>query len=430
MPVERKNILIFPAGSEIGLEIFNSLKFNIHVNVFGASGKPDHARFVYSADRYDEGDYYIGSPQFLNKINELLERWDISYVYPTHDSIVLWLAEHQEFLKAKVIGSPAETTRVARYKKLIYEVFKDANFCPKVYSEKRQPDEFPVFLKPDDGQGGNGSCLARGFAELDKILNEHPALVVTEFLPGEELSVDCFTDRHRRLRFIGPRTRERVTIGISYESESVPLSKDIEDIANEINSRVTLRGAWFFQIKRDKAGNWKLLEFAARQSSTMGLFRQVGVNFALLSLFDAMDLDVEIVSNPLRAKLSRSLKNRYKLDYGYKKVFLDFDETVVIENRVNTLAMAFIYQCLNQNIPIVLLTKHRHDIITSLMHYSIDPSLFEDIVVLKENEEKHEFIDGGESIFIDNYFFDRMKVSRHCKIPVFDVDAIESLVNE
>jgi hypothetical protein len=191
-----------------------------------------------------------------------------------------------------------------------------------------------------------------------------------------------------------------------------------------------LRGAWFFQIKRDKMGDWKLLEFAARQSSTMGLYRQVGVNFALLSLFDAMNLDVEIVSNPLKAKLSRSLKNLYKLDCHFKKVFLDFDETVVIENRVNTLAMAFIYQCINQNIPIVLLTKHRHDIVTSLKHYSIAPSLFEDIVVLKENQEKHEFIDGGECIFIDNYFLDRMKVSRHCKIPVFDVDAIESLINE
>lgn len=430
MTVERKNILIFPAGSEIGLEIFNSLKFNIHVNVFGASGKPDHARFIYPADRYAEGDYYIGSPQFLNKINELLERWNISYVYPTHDSIVLWLAEHQEFLKAKVIGSPAETTRVARYKKLIYDLFKDAKFCPKVFTEKRLPDEFPVFLKPDDGQGGKGACLALDFAELEKNLNNHPALVVTEFLPGEELSVDCFTDRHGRLRFIGPRTRERVTVGISYESESVPLSKEIEEIANEINRRVELRGAWFFQIKRDKLANWKLLEFAARQSSTMGLYRQVGVNFALLSLFDAMDLDVQIVVNPLKAKLSRSLKNRYKLDCHFKKVFLDFDETVVIENRVNTLAMAFIYQCSNQNIPIVLLTKHRHDIVTSLKHYSIDPILFEEIVVLKENQEKHEFIDSGESIFIDNYFFDRMKVSRHCKIPVFDVDAIESLINE
>jgi hypothetical protein len=265
---------------------------------------------------------------------------------------------------------------------------------------------------------------------LEKILGEQPDLVVSEFLPGEELSVDCFTDRHRSLRFVGPRTRQRVTVGISYESESVPLSKEIEEIANTLNNRLELRGAWFFQIKRDKAGEWKLLEFATRQASTMGLFRQLGINFALLSLFDAMELEVEIVPNRMKAILSRSLKNRYKLDFKFKKVFLDFDETLVIENRVNTLAIAFVYQCINQNITVVLLTKHRHDIATSLKHYSIDPSLFEDIVVLKENDEKYMFIDSGEAIFIDNYFNDRMKVSRHCKIPVFDVDAIESLINE
>lgn len=430
MLVDKKNILIFPAGSEIGLEIFNSLKYNIHVNVFGASGKADHARFIYPIQHYDEGDYYIGSPSFLNKINELIERWNISFIYPTHDSIVLWLAEHQDFINAKVIGSSAKTARIARFKTLIYELFQDKKFCPKVYSGVPTPEEFPVFLKPDDGQGGKGSCLVRDVYDLEKNLHLSPNLVVSEFLPGEELSVDCFTDRHRKLRFVGPRTRQRVTLGISYESESVPLTQQIEDIAYAINERVELRGAWFFQIKKDKCGGWKLLEFAARQSSTMGLYRQLGVNFALLSLFDAMEFDVEIVPNQIRAKLSRSLKNRYKLDFKFKKVYLDFDETLVIENRVNTLAIGFVYQCVNDNIPIVLLTKHRHDIVTSLKHYAIDPSLFEDIIVLKDNDEKHMFIDNDEAIFIDNYFFDRMKVSQNNKIPVFDVDAIESLINE
>lgn len=42
----QKPILIFPAGSEIGIEIFHSCKYS-HINLFGASGKSDHAEFIY-----------------------------------------------------------------------------------------------------------------------------------------------------------------------------------------------------------------------------------------------------------------------------------------------------------------------------------------------------------------------------------------------
>lgn len=428
----KKNVLIFPAGSEIGLEIFNSLRYNQHVKLFGASGKPDHARFIYTAQQYDEGNYYIDSPLFLHNLNSLINRWEISFIYPTHDSVALSLAENRNLIDAKIIGSPASTTRIARHKKLIYRLFHGAWFCPRIFDSTNLPstDDFPVFLKPDDGQGGKDTLIARCSKELEKIIDERPDLIMSEYLPGEELSVDCFTDRHRKLRFIGPRTRERVTVGISYESESVPLTSEIQEIADTINSQVELRGAWFFQIKRDKMGNWKLLEFAARQSSTMGLYRQVGINFALLSLFDAMNMEVELIPNRMKASLSRSLKNRYKLDIDIKRVFLDFDETIVINNCVTTTAIAFIYQCIARNIPIVLLTKHRRNILETLEHYRIHPKLFEEIIVLKENEEKHEYIQGENAIFIDNYFFDRMKVAQNCQIPVFDVDAIEALLNE
>jgi hypothetical protein len=43
MGIKKCRVIIFPAGSEIGLEIFNSLKYSHHVEVFGASGKSDHA---------------------------------------------------------------------------------------------------------------------------------------------------------------------------------------------------------------------------------------------------------------------------------------------------------------------------------------------------------------------------------------------------
>ena len=37
------NVLIFPAGAENALEIYEALRYNLNVEVFGASGKKDFA---------------------------------------------------------------------------------------------------------------------------------------------------------------------------------------------------------------------------------------------------------------------------------------------------------------------------------------------------------------------------------------------------
>lgn len=429
--VDRKyNVLIFPAGSEIGLEIYNSLRYNSHISLFGASGKPDHARFIYPAGRYFEDEFYIDRPDFLGRFDALLQRLGIDFIMPTHDDVVLYLARHQSKLSSKALTSPYKTTLIARRKTLTFECFRNYDFCPRVYHAPFDHLEFPVFLKPDTGQGGKGAFVVRNREQFRTAMESQPDLVVSEYLPGEELSVDCFTDRHRELRFVGPRTRERVQMGISFHSASVPLTEEVGRIAHAINSALTLRGAWFFQVKRDKAGKWKLLEFAARQSSTMGVYRQAGVNFALLSVFDALDLDVRILKNECDVVVSRSLQNRYKMSVAFCRVYIDFDDTVVIDGKVNVNALKFLYQCKNRGVFLSLITKHRHDLQESLKAVRIARDLFDEVILLGEGDEKHEFIRPEGAIFIDNQFVDREKVKQNCHIPVFDVDAIDCLLHE
>ena len=359
-------VLIFPAGSEIAIEIFHSLKYNLHVELFGASGKSDHAGFLYDSTHYFEGNFYVDQPDFLERFNRLLDQNSIDIVFPTHDTIALHLAEHGDKLHARVLTSPLETARIAREKKLIYTLFEDTGFCPRVYAPPYGDASFPLFLKPNIGEGGKRTHLAETREALEYFLSLNSSLMVCEYLPGEELSVDCFTDRHGQLRFAGPRTRERVQIGISFRSASAALTDEIEAIAKTINERVKIRGAWFFQVKKDAAGTFKLLEFAVRQASTMGLYRQVGVNFALLSIFDAMDIDVRILRNHYDIVLDRCLYNRYRADFSYQCVYLDFDDTLVVDNSVNTVAIRFVYYCRQKNIPVVLLTKHKYDIAETL----------------------------------------------------------------
>ncbi len=424
----KHKILVFPAGSEIGLEIYNSLKYSHHVELFGASGKNDHASYVYDESHYIEDTFYVDRPDFIERFNNLLLRLGIAFVYPTHDTIANFLAAHQDQFAARIITSCAQTNQIARSKSLTYAKFSAFAFCPQIFSGQDKALAFPVFLKPDDGQGGKGSYLASDQAELEFYLHKDPGLLISEFLPGEELSVDCFTDFKGDLKFIGPRTRERVQMGISFRSTAIELSSEIEEIANTINSTVALNGAWFFQVKKDRAGKFKLLEFAPRQSSTMGLYRAAGINFALLSLFNALKIPVHIMKNNYALQLDRCLHNRYRADFKYSHVYIDLDETLIIGSHVHPMVMAFVYQCRNRGIGLTLITKHRADVSASLRDCGIAENLFSAIIHLTEEQPKWQSIKGDGAIFIDNYWHDRLEVAQKLGIPVFDVDAVETLL--
>lgn len=422
------NVLIFPAGSEIGLEIFNSLKYNLHIELFGASGKADHARYIYDENHYVEGDFYFNHPDFIDTFNSVLTKFKIDFIFPTHDSIVLFLAKHREQVKAHVLTSSYETTLIAREKKLTYNLFKSSDFCPEIYEFPYDNISFPVFLKPNIGQGGKGTFVVNSKEELLMKTKNDDDLLACEYLPGDELSIDCFSNKNGELLFIGPRIRSRIEIGISFNTSTVLLTSEIKSIAEKLNDTLKFRGAWFFQLKKDKNEKYKLMEFAARQSSTMALYRQTGVNFALLSIFDAQNLDVKIIHQNFSMNLDRCLFNSYKPGFDYTCVYIDFDDTIIVEDKVNLVALQYLYQCKNNNIKICLLTKHRFDLDESLAKYCLAKNLFDEIILLKFDEEKVNFINPEKSIFIDNYYFDREIVYNELKIPVFDVDAIECLL--
>ena len=428
--VDKKiNVLVFPAGSEVGLEIFNSLKYNLHINIFGLTAKPDHAKYIYESSRYIEQDLYISDPAFIDKFNAVLDQNRIDVIFPTHDSVALYLAEFNMKISAKVLTSPYETAKVAREKKLTFDLFSKFDFCPEIFSFPYKHISYPVFLKPNIGQGGQGTQTAHSKAELEKFLESDESLLVCEYLPGEELTVDCFTNKKGQLLFIGPRVRARTQMGISFNTQSVSLTAEIEQIAETINNTLAFRGSWFLQLKKDQSGSFKLLEFAARQSSTMGLYRQLGVNFALLTVFDALDKEVKIIQNDFSITLDRCLQNRYKLSIDYSRVYIDYDDTLIVNDKVNYIALQYIYQCKNEGISVSLITKHAYNLAESFEKHYIAASIFDEIILLHADDEKYKFISPKHSIFIDNYFFDREKVSTYLNIPVFDVDAIESLIH-
>lgn len=417
--------MVFPSGSEIGLEINNALKYSTHFEVFGLTSVRNHSEYVYS--NCIEGISYYNSDTFINEINSIISEYSIDYIYPAYDDVQLYLMQNKDRINAQIISADLFTTEICRSKMRTYKLFSEYCFVPKVF-EPEEVAEYPVFLKPDIGQGSSGVVKAKNKEQMLTALENNPGLIICEYLPGEEYTIDCFTGLDGTIKCMKMRNRKRIRTGISVCSEILESDKAIWEIANILNDKLNFKGAWFFQVKKDSNDNYKLLEAAPRIAGTMGITRNSGTNYPLMTLFLFEGIDVDVIHNNYHIEVDRAFISRYKIDIKYNTVFVDFDDTMYINNKVNSFLMMYLYQAKSNQKKIVLLSRHRKDIIESLSSFCICKELFDEIIILKENEKKSDYVT-EDAIFIDDSFSERLDVSQKKNIPVFDCSEVEALID-
>lgn len=429
MILEQCNILVFPCGSEIGIELFRALKDIRFVTLYGASSVEDHGMWLYQ--NYAGDIPFVTEKNFIEQINACVDQWHIDYIFPAMDSVILKLSECRNQLHAGLLTSPAEAVRICRSKSATYQQLKGCPFLPRTYSNAASVDIYPALVKPAVGQGAKGVQKVNSLKELEWTLADRTdEQVICEYLPGEEYTVDCFTDRHRQLLYSCARVRSRIRNGISVHSTTVADDQEIKQIAEEINRRMLFRGAWFFQLKRDGKGQLKLLECATRIAGTMCTQRAKGINLPLLTLMDAMDMDISIAPQVHHVTVDRALYNVYGMDLKYDELYIDFDDTIVVHGHVNRTVMALMYQCVERGIPITLVTRHDGDIHADLAKAHICESMFSAIVEVEKGKTKSTCIHPGKNaLYVDDSFAERMDVMHSLGIPAFGVESVEALLD-
>lgn len=415
-------VLVFPAGEINSIELHDALSSCVNIMLYGASSINRHGEYVF--ENYISDAPLISDNNFFEKFNTLLSDKKIDLIFPTHDTVADFFANNQEKIKAKIIAADKKTAAICRDKEKTYTIFNSYNFIPKTYKEI---STYPLFIKPKQGQGSIGAKLIKSDKDIPDVeLNNY---VISEYLPGEEYTVDCLTDKKGKLAFVSPRSRLRIMAGISVAGKTEELTSEIQYIAQAINDKLSFLGLWWFQIKRDIHGKWKLLEISTRCAGTMCLTRARGVNLPLLSVYIAMGYDIEIQSNNYTAIVDRTLISRYKINYDYDTVYFDFDDTLTINNKINLKAIWFLYQCQNLGKKVILITKHEKNLSKTMKEYAISENLFYKIIHIKPNEIKANYIKHKKAIFIDNSYQERNAISKMHHIPVFDVDGLDVLMN-
>lgn len=424
----KKNILVFPAGSEVALEIHRSMRYSTHFNLIGASSVDDHGRFIF--DNYIGGLPFYTEDNFLPQLLEIVKKYKIDAIYPAMDAIAKHIKTYESYLNCIVIGSSLEACTIAASKSQTYELLSKESFCPKWYTSIENISSYPVFMKPDEGYGSRNVKLVESeeaaIAHRKECKQEY---VYCEYLPGKEFTIDCFSNKEGEILFAAPRERSRVSGGISVSTTAAKEKLEIFlEAAKKVNSKLLPRGAWFFQMKEDAHGNLILLEVATRLGGSSSYFRAKGVNFALLSAFDAFDIPVGVITNDYFIELDRALSNKYKLSINYDSVYVDFDDCIIVNNSVNLNLISFLYQCLNKGIKIILITRHNSNLSDTLERFRIS-NLFDEIIHLVNNELKSDHINKIlNPIFIDDSYSERKDVENNLGVHVFSPDMVEALL--
>ena len=239
----------------------------------------------------------------------------LSTVVANNKAMLLWFL----FLK----GAPVPKYKIVSAWEEFREAVRFLGFLEK-----------PVCFKPPISNGGRGFRIIDDtvdasdillnqkpnstyihYDEVDHILADvepFPILVVMEYLPGPEYSVDMLCDHGEPLYTI-PRLRQTIKEGITTVGVTEN-NKEIINYCEQIARCLNLHGNVGIQVKANEDGEYRILEVNPRLQGSVALSVASGVNLPYLG-----------VKLALGEEMPRDLKVKWgmKMYRHYEEVFIE-----------------------------------------------------------------------------------------------------------
>lgn len=417
-------MLVVPGTSLIGLEVRDSLVPLPGFEVIGAGTDLDPQKTsgfkeFHELPRFDD-------PNFASALDALVERAGIDVVYPSNDLAIAVLASTPP-ARAKLVGHPERTALIAGSKRATHELFTDAGFMPARVHRDSSPYSFPLFVKPDVGHSSIGAEVIPDALDLKRRMGADQAFwehsLVTERLPGEELTVDCFSSQGELL-MVAPRTRDRTTNGVSVFTSDVELDSEIEAMAHVIANRLDFDGPWFFQVKRRADGAPRLMEIGARLAGASRIRRAQGVNLAQLAVLAAQGLKLGVSRTPAAMRsLVVDGEQRLESDVAFATLAIDFDDTLVVNGAINAPVLELMDRVRSNGHPVILITRHAGDLGAALDRLDLRES-FTEIHHLIDGSSKAAIATGrGGTVLLDDSFAERRSAEGAADVLATDASA-------
>jgi carbamoyl-phosphate synthase large subunit len=184
--------------------------------------------------------------------------------------------------------SPLDCLRVCRDKHELLARVKGIvpvpEYEPLTPEAAARVTSFPRFVKPRLGAGSRGAEKITRREDLDA-LPQDGSILVQEYLPGEEYSVDVYVRGDGRVIAAVPRERMKTDSGIAVTARTVDVPEVIA-AARRVAEEIGVRYVANVQFKRAADGIFKLLEVNPRFPGTLPLTTAAGVDMPKLLVDD------------------------------------------------------------------------------------------------------------------------------------------------
>ena len=269
---------------------------------------------------------FANDPSFADAVLSLCRKKNIHTILSLVTKELIPLSKHVnefELAGTKLLVSPTASLEIANNKSRLYEflqwrgipvpdfkVVETVDQFNKAVEELGYPQK-PVCFKPSVSNGSRGfRIISEQMNELDLLFNHKPTstyiglnetirilstgkfpeLLISEYLPGEEYSVDCLAN-HGESVLIVPRIRKRMISGISVEGEFVN-EESIINYCRQIIKELQLHGNIGIQVKKSAAGQFLILEINPRVQGTISAALGAGVNLPVLAIKQELGLPI------------------------------------------------------------------------------------------------------------------------------------------
>lgn len=259
-----------------------------------------------------------GSPHYFDKVMETANKFSCNVVLPITTNELPVLSKNEALLTSAGIGiaiSPYKSMQIANDKAALYAFLQEQQLpCVEFEicktklglieaAEKLSKKYEKLAIKPALGNGGRGFRIIVDehyqqqhyfegkFANLTTTLSamqtELPPVfitpvIVSEYLPGKEYSVDAIANRGQTLG-MAIRLRNKIVSGISVTGEFIAVA-DIENQVKKIIELLQLHGPIGLQFKENEQGFPLLLEINPRLQGAVSGCRAAGLNFPAMAV--------------------------------------------------------------------------------------------------------------------------------------------------
>ena len=331
------NVLMTGAGAPGAAGILKCLHSIPDIKVVAADANPNAVGRWLNGNPMGVGFEKIPFAHEKNFIEQLLaicERRIVHVVMPLVTKELIPFSQNKkkfEEQETKILVSKVDSLEIANNKSRLYQFLEWRGIDVPKYKVVENMDQFKsaveelgssegrICFKPSVSNGSRGfRIIANGMDEHDLLFNEKPhstyisvgdamrilsskpfpELLVTEYLAGEEYSVDCLANQGE-VKLIVPRLRTRTINGISVEGEFVN-DKTIIEYCSEIIKELQLHGNIGIQVKRSSEGKPLILEINPRVQGTIVAGLGAGINLPVLAI--KQELNLPIIDEELQVK--------------------------------------------------------------------------------------------------------------------------------